>query len=58
MYSKTVIYGKIRGLTAVGCSASRNPPAAKFTSQGEAHMRTNAQFKRLVSNDFLIIVTK
>ena len=41
-----VIYSKIGGFTAGAYSTPPpNPPAAKFASQGDAHVRTNTQIK-------------
>ena len=46
IYSKIVIYGKIRNLTAGGYNALSpslaNPSAAKFASQGDVHVRADA----------------
>ena len=43
-----MIYSKTWGELTVGSySIPVNPPAAKFASQGDAHVRTNAQIKFL-----------
>ena len=49
IYSKIVIYGKIRRAYSAS-SPSRspgNPSAAKVASQGNVHVRTDAQIKFL-----------
>ena len=45
IYYKIVIYGKIRG--AYSAPFPPNPSAANFASQGNVHMRTDAQIKFL-----------
>ena len=47
-----MIYGKIVGgeLTAGAYTPSPNLPAAKLTSQGDAHMRTNAQINYCINH--------
>ena len=49
IYSKIVIYGKIRGVySAPSPSLSPgNPSAAKVVSQGNVHVRTDVQIKFL-----------
>ena len=46
-YSRIVIYGKLRGLTATPSPSPENPSAAKFASQGNVHVRNDAQIKFL-----------
>ena len=50
IYSQVVIYSKIRGGITVPMPPplpAPKPPAVKFTSQSDAHMRTDAQIKFL-----------
>ena len=48
IYSKIAIYGKISGAYSVPPPPSpANPSAAKFPSQGDFHVRTDAQIKFL-----------
>ena len=48
IYSKIAIYCKIRGgLQRPTPPSPANPSAAKFTSQGDGHVRTDAQIKFL-----------
>ena len=49
MYSKIVIYSQVGGTDNGGlqCSPPPNLPAAKLTSQGDAHVRTSVQIKFL-----------
>ena len=47
IYSKIVIYGKIKGAYSARSPLPANPSAAKFTSQGNVHVRTDAQIKFL-----------
>ena len=47
IYCKIVIYGKIRGAYSAHSPFSPNPSTAKFASQGNVHVRTDAQIKFL-----------
>ena len=48
IYSKIVIYSKIGGAyTAPFLLPIQIPPAAKFASQGDAHVRSDTQMKFL-----------